>query len=257
MALTPILIIVHDRALARRQTRKADAADEVSDEHAPVIIAGFGRFGQIVGRLLFANGVRATVLDRDPDQIELLRRFDFRIYYGDATRLDLLQAAGAARAKLLVVAIDDVEASLRLVDAVREHFPALMLVARARNLAHWQELRSRGVPVVERELFEAAVKAGRRSLELLGMSPYEARERSDYFRRHNVKAMEDILPHWHDERLRTSMARSAREQLERQMRLDRDRIEGHAAQGWQAELDPNDADRQPPRERAQSPHRVE
>ncbi len=105
MALTPVLLIVHDLLVhGRREEREADT---IEDTHAPVIIAGFGRFGQIVGRLLFASGVKATVLDYDPDQIEALKRFDFRVYYGDATRLDLLHAAGAEHAKLLVLAIDD------------------------------------------------------------------------------------------------------------------------------------------------------
>jgi glutathione-regulated potassium-efflux system ancillary protein KefC len=209
-------------------------ADEIIDEHAPVIIAGFGRFGQIVGRLLFASGVKATVLDHDPDQIELLKRFDFRVYYGDATRLDLLHAAGAERAKVLVIAIDDPDASVRLAEAVKEHFPKLEIVARARNVGHWQKLRALGVQIVERETFEAAVLVGRKTLETLGVRPYEARERADVFRRHNLKTLEDILPKWKDEAERTNLARSAREQLERQMEQDRVRLERHGAHGWRA-----------------------
>src|SRR5262249_42650331 len=124
MALTPVLLVLQDRFIARAQ-RDARPTDEVQDEGAPVIIAGFGRFGQIVGRLLFASGIRATLLDYDPDQIDALKRFGFPVFYGDATRIDLLEAAGAANAKLLVLAIDDVASSLRLVDVVREHFPNL------------------------------------------------------------------------------------------------------------------------------------
>ena len=192
-------------------------AEEVVDEGSPVIIAGFGRFGQIVGRLLFASGVKATVLDYDPDQIALLKQFNFRVYYGDATRLDLLHAAGAAHAKILVVAIDDPEGSVKLVENVREHFPKLKIVARARNIGHWQQLRSLGVQIVERETFEAAVMVGRQTLQLLGVGAYDAKERADLFRRHNVQAMESILPHWQDIEARTKMAISARDQLERQM----------------------------------------
>ena len=110
-----------------------------------MIIAGFGRFGQIVGRLLFANGMRAIVLDHDPDQVDLLRKFGYKVFYGDATRLDLLRAAGAGQACLLVNAIDDVADSLALIDRVREHFPDLPMIARARNVTHYVELRSRGV----------------------------------------------------------------------------------------------------------------
>jgi glutathione-regulated potassium-efflux system ancillary protein KefC len=216
-----------------------------------VIIAGFGRFGQIVGRLLFASGIKATVLDHDPDQIELLKRFGFRIYYGDATRLDLLHAAGAERAKIIVCAIDDPEASLRLVDAVLEHFPHLTIVARARNVGHWQKLRSRGIRVVEREMFESAVVVGRRALEALGVRPYEARERADTFRRHNLRMLEEILPVWANEAERVSAAKAGREQLERQMERERADLERHGSRGWHPEDD--GSDREPAEDAAREP----
>lgn len=242
MGLTPLLLILHDRVLARPGRQKREA-DTIEDDSAEVIIAGFGRFGQIVGRLLFASGIRATVLDFDPDQIELLKRFDFRVYYGDATRLDLLRAAGAERAKLLVLAIDDPDASVHLAAAVKENFPNLQIVARARNIAHWQKLRSAGVRKVERETFESAILVGRHALETLGIRPYEARERADLFRNHNLRTLEDILPHWQNEEARTNVARSAREQLERQMEQDRASLETESGHGWQSELEGADQER--------------
>jgi glutathione-regulated potassium-efflux system ancillary protein KefC len=233
MALTPILLMAHDRWLVRAAVeREPDAIDA---PEAQVIIAGFGRFGQVVGRLLFASGVKATVLDHDPDQVELLRRFDFQVHYGDASRLDLLRAAGAEQARLLVLAIDDPETSVRLVDAVRENFPKLTVVARARNVGHWQQLRSRGLTVVERETFESALLVGRKALELLGVRPYEARERADKFRKHNVGSLEQALPLWADEAERTNLARSARQQLEQQMDADRLEVQRHASHGWHSE----------------------
>lgn len=232
MALTPVLMLLHDKLVLARQGGSEREADAIEDLGTPVIIAGFGRFGQIVGRLLFASGVQATVLDHDPDTIELLKRFNFRIYYGDATRLDLLHAAGAAHAKLIVVAVDDEATSVKLVEAVRENFPKLTIVARARNVGHWQKLRSLGVEVVERETFEAALSIGRHALEALGVRPYEAKERADVFRRHNLRAMEAILPYWQDVEERTKMAISARDQLERQMENDRRTVERHGTRGW-------------------------
>lgn len=249
MALTPLLLILHDRVLERVARADEREDDVIENEQARVIIAGFGRFGQIVGRMLFASGVQATVLDHDPDQIEALRRFDFRVYYGDATRLDLLEAAGAARAELLVLAIDDPETSLRLVDAVKEHFPNLTIVARARNVSHWQALRSRDIAVVERETFESAVLIGRRALEALGVHRYEARERADAFRRHNVRTLEELLPLWEDEAERLSRVRSAREQLERQMELERAELAAHAAHaaaGWHASGEQGTTDSEAP-----------
>jgi glutathione-regulated potassium-efflux system ancillary protein KefC len=232
MALTPLLLIGRDWMFTRFNQTPSRDDETIEDHDAQVIIAGFGRFGQIVGRLLFASGIRATVLDHDPDQIELLKRFDFRIYYGDATRLDLLHAAGAERAKVLVIAVDDQEASVRLADAVLEHFPHLVIVARARNVGHWQKLRSRGVRIVERETFESAVVVGRRALEALGVRPYEAHERADTFRRHNLRSLEEALTLWDNEAERVNAAKASREQLERQMERDRAALERHSAHGW-------------------------
>ncbi len=242
MALTPLLVIIHDKLILRAQQGDQPEPDQIVDEGAPVLIAGFGRFGQIVGRMLFASGIKATVLDHDPDQIELLKRFGFRIYYGDATRLDLLHAAGARHAKLLVVAIDEQESSVKLVENVREHFPHLRIVARARNVGHWQQLRSLGVEVVERETFESAIVVGRQALQALGVGVYEAHERADVFRRHNIQAMEEILPHWQDVERRTKMAISSRDQLERQMENDRASTERHGTHGWHSEASLPDAD---------------
>jgi glutathione-regulated potassium-efflux system ancillary protein KefC len=232
MAATPLLLMLHGYLQSRAVRGEQREADAIEHDGAEVIIAGFGRFGQIVGRLLFASGIRATVLDHSPDQIDLLRRFGFRIFYGDATRLDLLEAAGARRARLLVVAIDDDRSSLRLVQEVREHFPNLTVVARARNVTHYLELRAHGVREIERETFESAVRAGRRALEALGVAPYEARERADRFRRHNVEVLEAILPHLQDETQRLSVAKAAREQLEQQFEQDRAALEQAHGDGW-------------------------
>jgi glutathione-regulated potassium-efflux system ancillary protein KefC len=197
-----------------------------------VIIVGFGRFGQIVGRLLFASGIRATVLDHDPDNIELLRRLGFRVFYGDGTRLDLLESAGAHDADVLVDAIDDEASSLRLVDVVQQHFPSLPIVARARNVGHWRELRERGLVRIERETFESALRAGRHALETLGVRPFEARERADAFRRHNVAGLEELLPQWADETARLSIARNSRQQFEQQFQRDLEDLEARIGHSW-------------------------
>jgi glutathione-regulated potassium-efflux system ancillary protein KefC len=231
MALTPLFLFLYDRAvLSRAEEQRPD--DAVHDEGAEVILAGFGRFGQIVGRMLFASGIKATVLDHDPDQIELLRKFGFRVYYGDATRADLLEAAGARRAKLLVDAIDDPEESVELVDVVRATFPELPILARARNVSHYQALRARGVSVVERETFESALLLGRRVLEQLGVGAYEAKERADRFRRHNVETLEKIVALWQDEQARTHLSRSTRQQLEEQFEQDRKALDEADQEDW-------------------------
>ncbi|HXU63490.1 MAG TPA: glutathione-regulated potassium-efflux system protein KefC [Polyangia bacterium] len=242
MACTPFLLLVHDRLSRRRGVARPD--DAVEDEGSPLIIAGFGRFGQIVGRYLFASGVRATVLDHDVDQIDLLRKFGFRVFYGDAARLDLLHAAGAERAKLFVLAIDDVKTSVRTAEVVRQHFPRLRIVARARNVSHWVALRKLGVEQVERETFESALRTGREALEHLGVGPYEARERADRFRRHNLGALEDLMPRFEDELARYSSSRAGRQQLERQFADDKAALDRAVGVSWSAEPG-RDAERLP------------
>jgi glutathione-regulated potassium-efflux system ancillary protein KefC len=165
------------------------------------------------------------VLDHDPDSIETLRRFGFRVFYGDAARLDLLESAGAAHAKLLVVAIDDPKTSVELCDLVRDRFPHLKLLVRARNVTHYLELKQRGIDQVERETFESALRAGRRALEILDHEPYEARQLAEAFRRHNVSSLDGLLPHLEDASRRVNLVKAARDQLEAQFRRDRERRE--------------------------------
>jgi glutathione-regulated potassium-efflux system ancillary protein KefC len=222
MLLSPLLLVVVDRTIVPLTgPRKARLAELSEPQHAPVIIAGFGRYGQIVGRLLAAQGIASTVLDHDADMIETARAFGYKVFYGDATRLDLLRTAGAAAAKVLVVAVDDVQQSLKVVDVAREHFPKLELVARARDVTHWNELRDRGVRRVEREVFESSLRSGRTVLELLGHPPFEARSLAMRFRRANLQLFEDMYPHHGDRAKIIAVTKQARRQLADQMAQER------------------------------------
>jgi len=231
LVVTPVLVAVADWLQCRMSGSEREP-DQVEAEEGGVIIVGFGRYGQIVGRLLFASGIRATVLDHDPDNIEVLRRLGFRVFYGDGTRLDLLTSAGAEHASVLIDAIDDMDASLKLVDLVQESFPRVTIVARARDVTHWRELRQRGVLAIERETFESALRTGRRALETLGVRSYEARERADIFRRHNLTTLESVLEGWDDEAQRISRARTARIEFERQFQQDQEEFERQIGSGW-------------------------
>ena len=215
MLLTPLALLAVDRFVAPRLAARGSVKMAELDEpqREAVIIAGFGRYGQIVGRLLLANGIQPIVLDHDGEQIEGVRRFGWRAYYGDATRLDLLRMAGAAQARVLVVAIDDVEQSLALVDLAREHFPQLTLVARARNVQHWYQLNHRGVTHIERETFDSALMSGRRTLEALGLERHQARNLALRFRRHNLEQQQETAPHFRDESKLIAMSKIGRQQM--------------------------------------------
>lgn len=222
MLLSPLLLVAIDRfVVPHTGPRRARMAELSEPQHAPVIIAGFGRYGQIIGRLLAAQGIASTVLDHDADMIETARAFGYKVFYGDATRLDLLRTAGAASAKVLVVAVDDVQQSLKVVDLARQHFPKLDIVARARDVTHWNELRDRGIARVQREVFESSLRSGRTVLELLGHPPFEARSLAVRFRRANLQLFEDMYPHHRDRAKVIAVTKQARRQLAEQMAQER------------------------------------
>lgn len=229
MALTPLAIAAGNgltRLLHPAQPRETDV---IEPDGARVIIAGFGRIGQIVGRMLYASGVKATILDNDPDLLDTVRRFGFNVFYGDATRLDLLRAAEANKAVLLVNAIDDVDSNLKLTDLVRSHFPNLRIIGRARDVPHLFELRSRGVDVIERETFESALLIAERALEHIGMEPQMARLARDRFREHNLATLDAMFPHFRDEVKTISIAQTARDALASSFEQDGIRVrEGEA-----------------------------
>nr|WP_315494908.1 glutathione-regulated potassium-efflux system protein KefC [uncultured Rhodoferax sp.] len=223
MLLSPLILVAVDRLLLPRYAHcGVPQLEEISEQQeAPIVIAGFGRYGQIVGRLLTAEGIATTVLDHDAEMIEVARNIGYRVFYGDATRLDLLRTAGAASAKVLVVAVDDVEQSLEIVDLAQAHFPQLQIVARARDVTHWNQLRDRGVMLVERELFESSLRSARSVLELLGHEPHAARQTALRFRQHNLDLFEKLHPHYKDSSKLIAVIKQGRQQLEEQMAQER------------------------------------
>ncbi len=239
MLITPLLLIGVDKLLLPRYaSRSGTAMKEISEpQTAPIIIAGFGRYGQIIGRMLLAEGVAPTVLDHDAEMIEAVRAFGYRVFYGDATRLDLLRTAGASSAKILVVAVDDVEQSIKIVEMAIAHFPQLQIVARARDVTHWNQLRDRGVMRVERELFESSLRSARSVLELLGQPPHEARQSAMRFRQHNLALFEQLYPHHKDRAKVIAVVKQGREQLEEQMVQERAQLAQRRTLGWHDEVE--------------------
>lgn len=233
MLLSPLLLVLMDKLLLPRFAVHRTDLEELSEpQEAPVIICGFGRYGQIVGRMVNLQGIQATVLDHDADTIDAVRAFGFRVHYGDATRLDLLRTAGAASAKVIVVAVDSVEQSLKIVDLVQEHFPHLTIVARARNVTHLYQLRDRGVPHIERELFDASMRSARSVLEALGWPAHEARQSAMRFRQLNLTLTEQIYPHYKDRARLISASKQGRNQLAEQIAREREAQAKRRPQNW-------------------------
>jgi glutathione-regulated potassium-efflux system protein KefB len=215
MALTPLLTLAHDRLLAPRlRTRDDRPYDQGVEQDTPVIIAGFGRFGQVVGRVLRARGIPFTAMDADPAQIDFLKRYGNKVFYGDASRLDLLRAARADKAQVFVLAIDDVQASLRTAREVQEHFPHLTVFARARNRAHAYQLLELGITHVIRETFLSSLELTGDVLQGLGFSFSEARSTLDRFREHDERMLQESFQYQRDEKKLIEIADRSRRELE-------------------------------------------
>ncbi len=196
MLLTPLFFILHD-VLARRMKDESEAVtDDAIDDQQPVIIAGVGRFGQVVNRMVTMSGFKTTVLDHDLKVIELLRRFGFKGYVGDPTRPELLKAAGLETARVLVVCLDDKAAATRLVAHARRTNPDLHIVARARDRDHVFELNRAGANDIVREYFDSSLRAGRYVLENVGLSEYEASELYKIFFKLDREAIRDLAEVW-------------------------------------------------------------
>jgi glutathione-regulated potassium-efflux system ancillary protein KefC len=226
LALTPLLLSGAERLLAQKIAQHGAAKrHEPPPVPTPIIIAGSGRYGQMVSRVLRIAGLEATVLDHDAEAIEGMRRFGWTVYYGDATRLDMLRAAGAETARILVIAIDNPAQRLDIVRLARQHFPQLQLVARARNVQDYYQLRELGVEHIERETFDAALRSARSVLELSGLEPHAARRHAMRFREYNIEMLERMVPLQRDEGALIAAARLGRQQFEQQLVAERDAAE--------------------------------
>ena len=235
MAAAPLLMLFDERVMQKRfaATAPPRESDQI-EEMGSVIIAGHGRYGMTVGRLLQASGIRAVVLDHDAEQIEALRKFGYKVYYGDASRHDLLEAAGAAEAKALVIAIDDREKALEIVEAARRHFPQLPIFARAFDRVHAYRLINAGVEDVHREVFASSVDMGEKLLVRLGIHPFEAHRAAKRFKAHDEELVRRAAQHVDDTQRLIDIARQGRDEIERVLATDQTgavQVHDHA---WEA-----------------------
>ncbi len=239
MVLTPLLMILYERLVRPmfRDSVATRADDAIDSEPTPVIIAGYGRFGQIVSRLLRADGIEATLLDHDSGQIELTGRFGNKVFFGDASRVQLLQAAGAEEAKLLVIAIDEREKAVQMVQAAKQFFPHLKTLARAYDRSHAYRLMEAGADVVTRETFGSALIMGEEALLLLGYDPARAYRLMRSFKRHDEEGLRKLYEVWGDDHAYGLRMRQNIEELERVLKDDSEEAEDHYRDAWQSMRD--------------------
>ena len=237
MAMTPLLMLLNEKLLQPRigtRERERRSADRI-EETSSVIIAGFGRVGSIVGRFLGANGVATTVLEFDSDHVEVLRKFGRKVFYGDASRIDLLRAAGAEQAKILLLAIDDHAKTMQMVESIRDQFPNLTLLVRAKGRLEAYELIEEGIDHVYRETFDTSLRMGVDALRILGTRAHRAHRAAQRFRRDDEAALLALAGMQRDRNQYISAAREHMQLLESTMLQDLAERDAEDDVGWDAE----------------------
>lgn len=216
MVTTPLMLKLQDKFFARQLNQISENAmsSDVVDRSPRVIIAGFGRFGQIIGRLMYANKIRITILESDASQIHILRKFGYKVFYGDSTHLELLRAAGADKAEAIILCTDSPDEIMKTVDLCRQHFPRLKILARARSRVEAYQLLNHGVTNYSRETFLGALDLGRQALTELGMHPYKAKRAEAHFRKLDNAMLKDLLPQHSEDAELAQRAKEARKELE-------------------------------------------
>lgn len=237
MAMTPLVMLVEERVLRPRIGIKAadERAPDAVDHRSPVLIAGYGNFGSTVGRLLQANGVKPVVLENDADHVEFLRRIGLRVFYGDASRLDLLHAAGAAEAKLIVLATGDTEKTLEIARAVQKHFPQATVMARARGRWQAYALLEAGVERVYRDTLDTSLRLGVDALRHLGIRAHQAMRSAQTYRRRDEASVAELVGLHRDRGAYISEARQRVRDLEDALLADAQRPRDEGDSAWDAE----------------------
>ena len=215
MVLTPALFVLYERVIAPRIVEVEGREPDAIAERGTAIVAGVGRYGLVVSRMLVTNGHRVVVLDHDADLVELLRKLGVETFYGDASRADLLEASGIAEAKLFVAGLDDRHRQVDLVERVARNYPDCRIIARARDNEHQYELERAGAHFVHRELLDGALAAGRQALIELGEHPFKAERQARAFRRHDEQTVDALREHWTESGLGKGFLDAARARVSR------------------------------------------
>lgn len=238
MAFTPIFMLLNEKLILPRIVdvkQEAEKASDAIDEKNRVIVTGFGRYGNIVGRFLNANGVNTTVLDLDSDRVELLRKMGLRVYYGDAMNYNLLKAAGADTAEVIIIALDTPEKCLDVIHTVKKHFPDLHILVRAYDRADTYEFMDEGILHIYRETLDSSLRMGVDALRLLGFRMYQAQRAANIFRRHDEKALKHLASIRSDKQEYINLTREKISELEDFITSDMKQAETARDAGWDVE----------------------
>lgn len=223
MFLAPLLFLLYEKMIVPRMLESSPdrQADAIEHEGRKVILAGFGRLGTDLGRLLLASGIKPTILDHDTNNVDFLRRFGFEVYYGDVTRLDLLESAGAGEAELIIISLGDFEKSKELIELIQKHYPHLKIAVNAADRSETYGFMDLGVTTIRRETFGSALSLGQDALRLLGFDPYEAYKLMRLFRKKDEDALPELYKiHREDEVNYISMYQQHNADLAELMKMD-------------------------------------
>ena len=237
MAISPLLLIFNDKAIMPVLSRKQNKTeyDYVETSDNPIIIAGFGRFGLVVGRLLLANNYKVTIIDSNPGNVEILRKFGFKLYYGDVTRPQVIEQAGIKHAKIVILSMAEYDEALKVADYLKKNYPHVKILARAKDVYHAFEFFKRNVKIVQQEVFDSAAELGEKALVHLGLSRYEAYRATRTFKHHEKQVLSDLYALWkEDENRFIQESRRFSEQLSEILQTEKDYLIHETDYAWNA-----------------------
>lgn len=237
MAFSPLLLIFNEKALTPILTRKQNKTeyDDVESSDNPIIIAGFGRFGLVIGRLLLANNYKVTIIDSNPSNVEILRKFGFKLFYGDVTRPQVIEQAGIKHAKMVILSMAEYDEALKVADYLKKNYPHVKILARAKDIYHAFEFFKRSVNIVQPEVFDSAAGLGEKALVLLGFSKYEAYRATRTFKHHEKQVLLDLYAHWkEDENRFIQETRRFSDQLSETLQTEKDYLIHETDYAWNA-----------------------
>ncbi len=258
MAISPLLLIFNEKALSPILTRRQNKIeyDDMESSENPVIITGFGRFGLVIGRLLLANKYKVTIIDRNPANIEVLRRFGFKLFYGDVTRPQVLEQAGIKNAKIVILSMAEYDEALKVADYIKKNHPQVKILARAKDIYHAFEFFKRNVHTVQQEVFDSAAELGQKALIHLGYSKYEAYRSIRTFKHHEKEVLLDLYALWkEDDKKFIQEARRFSEQLSEILQTEKDYLIHETDYAWNVNAVKDDIEQENDLKKDRSKHK--